>query len=143
APLPPPTWTTPFEAVNKNIICPQMENLFMANPNSTESEDCLIANIYVPDTKTNKLPVLVYVHGGAYQIGYGEFAVAKNLMREKEMIIINFNYRLGPHGFLCLGTPDVPGNAGMKDQVALLRWVKKNIASFGGNPDDVTIIGYS
>ncbi|XP_013167161.1 PREDICTED: para-nitrobenzyl esterase-like [Papilio xuthus] len=143
APLPPPTWTTPFEAVNKNIICPQMENLFMANPNSTESEDCLIANIYVPDTKTNKLPVLVYVHGGAYQIGYGEFAVAKNLMREKEMIIINFNYRLGPHGFLCLGTPDVPGNAGMKDQVALLRWVQKNIASFGGNPDDVTIIGYS
>ncbi|KPJ13739.1 Esterase FE4 [Papilio machaon] len=85
----------------------------------------------------------VYVHGGAYQIGYGEFAVAKNLIREKEMIIVNFNYRLGPHGFLCLGTPDVPGNAGMKDQVALLRWVKKNIASFGGNPDDVTIIGCS
>ncbi|KPJ13741.1 Para-nitrobenzyl esterase [Papilio machaon] len=143
APLPPPTWTAPFEATNKKIICPQTEDLFMPYPNSTQSEDCLIANIYVPDTKTKKLPVLVYVHGGAYQIGYGEFAVAKNLIREKEMIIVNFNYRLGPHGFLCLGTPDVPGNAGMKDQVALLRWVKKNIASFGGNPDDVTIIGYS
>ncbi|XP_045542317.1 para-nitrobenzyl esterase [Papilio machaon] len=143
APLPPPTWTVPFEATNKNIICPQMESRYVTDPNLTRSEDCLIANIYVPDTKTNKLPVLVYVHGGAYQIGFGDLTTSKNLIREKEMIIVNFNYRLGPHGFLCLGTPDVPGNAGMKDQVALLRWVKKNIASFGGNPDDVTIIGYS
>lgn len=53
------------------------------------------------------------------------------------------NYRVGIHGFLCLGTEDAPGNAGMKDQVALLRWVKKNIANFGGNPDDVTIGGHS
>ncbi|XP_013148722.1 PREDICTED: para-nitrobenzyl esterase-like [Papilio polytes] len=143
APLPPPTWSEPFEAVNRNIICPQMESPFMPNSNSTESEDCLITNIYVPDTKTNDLPVLVYVHGGAYHMGNGDFAIAKNLIKEKEMIIVNFNYRLGPQGFLCLGTPDVPGNAGMKDQVALLRWVKKNIATFGGNPNDVTIIGYS
>ncbi|CAB3245213.1 unnamed protein product [Arctia plantaginis] len=56
---------------------------------------------------------------------------------------VNFNYRLGIHGFLCLGTAEVPGNAGMKDQVALLRWVQENIKNFGGNPNDVTISGYS
>ncbi|XP_068628578.1 esterase FE4-like [Battus philenor] len=143
APLPPPTWTEPFEAVNKNIICPQMEFPGVVIPNAITLDDCLIANVYVPDTQQENLPVVVYVHGGGYQIGHGEFTTSKNLIKAKPMVVVNFNYRLGPNGFLCLGTPDVPGNAGMKDQVALLRWVKKNIASFGGNPDDVTIIGCS
>ncbi|XP_013148721.1 PREDICTED: esterase FE4-like [Papilio polytes] len=143
APLPASTWSEPFEAVNRNIICPQMYSVYMAHPNGTQVNDCLVANIYVPDTKRDKLPVLAQVHGGGYQIGYGNFIVGKNLIREKEMIIVNFNYRLGPHGFLCLGTPDAPGNVGIKDQVALLRWIQRNIASFGGNTDDVTITGYS
>ncbi|XP_013148740.1 PREDICTED: venom carboxylesterase-6-like [Papilio polytes] len=142
-PLPAPTWSEPFEAVNRNIVCPQMDSVYMVHPNGTQVEDCLVANIYVPDKKQDKLPVLAQVHGGGYQIGYGDFATAKKLMREKAMIIVNFNYRLGPHGFLCLGTPDAPGNAGMKDQVALLRWIQRNIASFGGNPEDVTINGAS
>lgn len=68
---------------------------------------------------------------------------SKTYSRNKKVITVTFNYRLGVHGFLCLGTPDVPGNAGMKDQVALLRWVRDNIANFGGNPNDVTISGFS
>ncbi|CAG4963468.1 unnamed protein product [Parnassius apollo] len=144
APLPPPQWTEPFEAVNKDIICPQI-----VLPNMPleiklkQQEDCLIANIYVPDTDEKDLPVVIHVHGGAYLLGYGDLMTAKQLVKDKNIIIVNFNYRLGAHGFLCLGTEDVPGNAGMKDQVALFRWVKENIASFGGNPDDVTISGFS
>ncbi|XP_050353347.1 venom carboxylesterase-6-like [Nymphalis io] len=143
-PLPPPSWEEPFEAVQKFVICPQnirdrdTENLTL-NP----QEDCLITNIYVPDTEETKLPVVVYFHGGAYQYGYGNMRTAINLLNTKKLIVVNFNYRLGAHGLLCLGTEDVPGNAGMKDQIAMLRWVQRNIASFGGNPNDVTLDGWS
>lgn len=106
-------------------------------------EDCLIANVYVPDTNVTGLPVLIIVHGGAYTIGWGNMFTPKALVASVNIIAVTFNYRLGPHGFLCLGTKDVPGNAGMKDQIALVRWVKTNIASFGGNPDDIIISGFS
>nr|AQY62711.1 carboxylesterase [Cnaphalocrocis medinalis] len=142
APLPAPTWMSTFEAVNKNIACPQAQNQFMP-PNMNIVENCLIANIFVPDTSDTALPVVVYVHGGAFQMGLGNFLTAKKLQSYRKFIVVNFNYRLGAHGFLCLGTEDVPGNAGMKDQVALLRWVRENIVHFGGNPNDVTIAGYS
>ncbi|CAG4922081.1 unnamed protein product [Colias eurytheme] len=135
-----------FEAVDKDIICPQVDItsiLPMLQRPLVITEDCLIANIFVPDTTKENLPVIVYVHGGAYIMGFGNFFAHKNLVKNKEVIVVNFNYRLGVHGFLCMGTEDVPGNAGMKDQVALLRWVQKNIKNFGGNPDDVTIAGYS
>ncbi|CAB3245209.1 unnamed protein product [Arctia plantaginis] len=65
---------------------------------------------------------------------------AKNLLKYKDLIVVTFNYRLGIHGFLCLGTENIPG---MKDQLALLKWIQQNIAAFGGNPKDVTIAGYS
>ncbi|CAK1600059.1 unnamed protein product [Parnassius mnemosyne] len=142
APLSPPQWTEPFEAVNKDVICPQMVYAPWAIK-LKQQEDCLIVNIYVPDTDEKDLPVVIHVHGGAYQLGYGNLMTAKEFIKDKNIIIVNFNYRLGAHGFLCLGTEDVPGNAGMKDQVTLFRWVKENIASFGGNPDDVTINGFS
>ncbi|KAJ8734929.1 hypothetical protein PYW08_014179 [Mythimna loreyi] len=143
APLPPPNWTEPFDAIDKGVICPQATLKVLPLNTSAMQEDCLIANIYVPDTEEKNLAVMVHIHGGALQVGAGEFKTAKNLMKSKKLIVVNFNYRLGIHGFLCLGTKDVPGNAGMKDMVALLRWVNKNIASFGGNPKDVTISGYS
>ncbi|KOB58168.1 Carboxylesterase, partial [Operophtera brumata] len=111
--------------------------------NSNMQEDCLIANVYIPVTEDKNLPVFVYVHGGAFQMGWGNMLVPKKLVSEHNIIIVTFNYRIGIYGFLCLGTEDAPGNAGMKDQVELLRWVKKNIANFGGNPDDVTIAGHS
>lgn len=114
-----------------------------AQDNTLMQEDCLVANVYVPDTKEENLPVVVYHHGGAYQLGSGTDLEATTLVRTRNIIAVSFNYRLGPHGFLCLGTKGIPGNAGMKDQVALLRWVQKNIAQFGGNPNDVTIDGWS
>ncbi|XP_047538563.1 venom carboxylesterase-6-like [Vanessa atalanta] len=144
APLPPPTWSEPFEAVQNSIICPQVpQERHTQGKEIKVQEDCLITNVYVPDTEAKNLPVLIYVHGGAFQYGFGSVKTPINLVKTKKIIAVNFNYRLGLHGFLCLGTEDVPGNAGLKDQVALLRWVQKNIASFGGNPNDVTIAGWS
>ncbi|XP_063534936.1 uncharacterized protein LOC134744918 [Cydia strobilella] len=143
APLPGPVWMSPLEAVNDKIICPQGQFPMLDLSNYEMREDCLVVNIYMPDTEKNNLPVVVYVHGGAYQVGAGVFGSPSSLVRTKKVIAVTFNYRLGAHGFLCLGTENAPGNAGMKDQVALLRWIRKNIASFGGNPNNVTIAGYS
>lgn len=143
APHPGPVWMNPLEAVDKRIVCPQGEFPYVDISTYNMQEDCLIANIYMPDTEETNLPVLVYVHGGGYQVGFGYLFSQKNLAKSKKIVAVNFNYRLGIHGFLCLGTEGAPGNAGMKDQIALLRWVQKNIAYFGGNPDDVTIAGGS
>ncbi|XP_047538046.1 venom carboxylesterase-6-like [Vanessa atalanta] len=143
-PLPPPSWDEPFEAIQKYVICPQrIRDRDTVDVVLNPQEDCLITNIYVPDTEETNLPVVVYFHGGSYQYGYGNIRTAINLLNSKKIIIVNFNFRIGAHGLLCLGTEDVPGNAGMKDQIALLRWVHRNIASFGGNPDDVTLNGWS
>nr|XP_053602942.1 cholinesterase-like isoform X1 [Plodia interpunctella] len=125
-------------------MCPQNQ-MFKGSEFSKHNirEDCLVANIYVPNTNEKKLPVLVDIHGGGYQMGYGNMLTLNKLVNTKRVIVVNFNYRLGVYGFLCLGTRDVPGNAGMKDIVALLRWVKNNIAAFGGNPSEVTVSEYS
>ncbi|KAL4705264.1 hypothetical protein ACJJTC_010283 [Scirpophaga incertulas] len=140
-----PVWLTTLEAVDDTIICPQnvMPNIANLYLGKNIQEDCLIANIYVPNTSATNLPVVVIVHGGGYQIGYGNFMKPMKLVRTQKVIVLTFNYRLGIHGFLCLGTKDAPGNAGIKDMVAMLRWVKANIVNFGGNPNDVTIDGYS
>uniref|UniRef100_A0A2A4J3H7 Carboxylic ester hydrolase n=1 Tax=Heliothis virescens TaxID=7102 RepID=A0A2A4J3H7_HELVI len=141
APLPGPVWVQSLEAVDKGIICMQVPTKGITS--LTMQEDCLIANIFVPDTDEKDLPVIVSIHGGGFEIGYGAMVSPKYLVKTKKVIVVTFNYRLGVQGFLCLGTNDVPGNAGLKDQVALLRWVQKNIASFGGNPNDVTLTGGS
>jgi carboxylesterase type B len=102
------------------------------------SEDCLHLDIYTPAHPT-KLPVLVFIHGGAYYYGTKahydpEFLVTKNV------ITVIINYRVGVLGFLCVNGVS---NLGLKDQVAALKWVRKNIAAFGGDPDNVTIAGQS
>ncbi|CAK1541784.1 unnamed protein product [Leptosia nina] len=141
APLPPPSWNDTFDAVDRKIICQQHRQY---PPGLVEvKEQCLIVNVFVPDTKQEKLPVVVFVHGGAFLFGYGNSRTPKNLVKSGKIIAVTFNYRVGPHGFLCLGTDAAPGNAGMKDQIELLRWVQRNIAEFGGDTSDVTIAGCS
>ncbi|GBP71500.1 Esterase FE4 [Eumeta japonica] len=135
APLPAPVWEGTFDAVDKNIICPQRNDI-------EYREDCLVANIFVPEISDILKPVLVYIHGGAFVTGYGNRALPYNLV-ERDIVAVTFNYRVGVHGFLCLNTEDIPGNAGLKDQIAALTWIKENIQAFGGNPDDVTVAGYS
>ena len=109
------------------------------------SEDCLYLNIYTPELKPTKpLPVMVWIHGGGFICGSGndDFYGPEILIRHG-VILVTINYRLDIAGFLCLHTEDVPGNAGMKDQVAALRWIKKNISHFGGDPENITIFGES
>lgn len=102
--------------------------------------------MYVPSSATTQsnLPVLCYIHGGGFYIGDGTYNLLRtDCLVQQDIIVVTMNYRLGMLGFMCLHTPEVPGNAGLKDQVLALKWVQKNIKSFGGNPENVTIMGES
>ena len=124
--------------------CPQLGN----NGSVIGSEDCLFLNVYVPDTAFDnpefKLPVMVYFHGGALTSGNNWYAnYGPKHFTTKDVLVVVVNYRLGPIGFLSLGTKEVPGNAGFRDQSLALSWVQDNIGQFGGDPDSVTIFGES
>ena len=116
----------------------------------TYDEDCLFLNIFTPDTakEGDLLPVLVYIHGGGFTGGCGhEKHFDVPVWPTKGVIGVTLNYRLGPLGFVCL--PELKeeagftGNYGLFDQLAAIEWIRNNIASFGGNPDNITIMGQS
>ncbi|XP_028157366.1 juvenile hormone esterase-like [Ostrinia furnacalis] len=140
---PPPVFNENiFKANNGSIMCPQTL-FFDMQGSGTETLDCLRLNIFVPNNATSKnpLPVLVWIHGGGFELGSGTTSVT-NLVNQG-IVVVTINYRLGPYGFMCLDVPSVPGNQGLKDQYAALQWVRNNIGSFGGNPYNVTISGQS
>ena len=116
------------------------------------SEDCLYLNVWEPaDTKPgSKLPVMVWIHGGGFTGGSGSSPQNfGNQFARQGIILITFNYRLGRLGFFAFPAlskehPEEPkGNYGYMDQIAALKWIKDNIAAFGGNPGNVTIFGFS
>lgn len=96
----------------------------------------------MPVEKIQKLPVLIFIHGGALTIGYGDYYQPDYFIRHN-VILVTINYRLNILGFLSLDTPEVPGNAGMKVCVAALRWVNCNIDFFNGDPNNITVFGES
>nr|WP_145492669.1 MULTISPECIES: carboxylesterase family protein [Streptomyces] len=109
-----------------------------------QSEDCLTVTVTVPDSGTGPAPVLVWLHGGAYLSGSGEWNLydATRLVRETGIVVVSVSYRLGVLGYL--RAPGVaPGNLGLLDQIAALEWVRDNIAAFGGDPGRVTVAGQS
>ncbi len=115
-----------------------------------QSEDCLFLNVWTPGLDDAKRPVMVWIHGGAFNMGSGSEpnSEASKLAARGDVVIVSINYRLGLLGFLNLneitgGKIPSTGNEGLLDQIAALRWVQENIASFGGNPDDVTVFGES
>lgn len=109
------------------------------------SEDCLYLNVYTKDLKPKApLPVMVFIHGGGYKSGSGnDSRYGPDFLVDHGVILVTLNYRLEALGFLCLDTEEVPGNAGLKDQVAAFKWVKENIRNFGGDSENVTIFGES
>ena len=116
----------------------------------TYSEDCLFLNVFTPDDarEGDKLPVLVYIHGGGFTGGCGhEKHFDGPVWCTKGVIGVTLNYRLGPLGFACLPElkqeAGVTGNYGLYDQLTAIRWVKDNIAAFGGDPENITIMGQS
>ncbi|XP_074067391.1 liver carboxylesterase 1-like [Macrotis lagotis] len=109
------------------------------------SEDCLYLNIYTPadlSTKT-KLPVMVWIHGGAFLFGDASTFDATYLSALENVVVVAIQYRLGIFGFYSTGDEHARGNWGYLDQVAALHWVQKNIVNFGGDPNLVTIFGMS
>ncbi|MCM6775129.1 carboxylesterase/lipase family protein [Nocardia sp. CDC159] len=114
-------------------------------------EDCLTLNVTAPATPSaTPRPVLVFIHGGGYVLGTSALSLysGSRLAMLGDVIVVSMNYRLGAFGYVDfseLSTPERPfdSNLGLRDQVAALQWVRRNIAAFGGDPDNVTIFGES
>lgn len=94
--------------------------------------------------RTDKLPVLVWIHGGGWITGHGGISnVGPDYFLEHDVVLVSGNYRLGPLGFLSTEDKECSGNFGLKDQAAMLKWVRMNIDKFGGDSTSVTIFGNS
>lgn len=144
-PVPPETWEGVRDATVNCNICSQYDT---ETKNIIGNEDCLYLNVYTPKLPTadsSPLPVMFFIHGGGFVFGHGtdDSAHGPDFLVEKDVIIVSINYRLGILGFLSLNRKEAPGNMGLRDQVQALRWVQKNIASFNGDPNNVTIFGIS
>ncbi|WP_432979543.1 carboxylesterase/lipase family protein [Dactylosporangium sp. CA-233914] len=148
-------WAAPLDAGRFGPISIQdADPLFQAVPpternffheGAVTGEDCLTLNVWSPDVH-GAAPVLVWIHGGAFQFGSGtgEWTVGASLARAHGIVVVTLNYRLGVLGGLYLGDLD-PGrsNLALQDQICALRWVAANIAAFGGDPGRVTVGGQS
>ncbi len=152
----PPQPVTPWKKVREctqfGPSCPQPSSgeVFYLDVGAT-AEDCLYLNVWTPaKSKADRLPVMVWIHGGSFVTGSGSMAVYSGAnLASKGVVLVTINYRLGPFGFLAHPalTAESPqrtsGNYGLLDQVAALQWVKRNIAAFGGDPERVTVFGES
>jgi para-nitrobenzyl esterase len=153
-------WRPPQSAASWNGVRPATDyGPFCAQPASDMlgfklgviSEDCLILNVWTPDlNSTDKLPVMVWIHGGGYSQGSGNVPRLNSPTLAKEgVVLVTINYRLALFGFMAhpainASHPEDPrGNYGVLDAIAALEWVQRNIAAFGGDADNVTIFGES
>lgn len=116
----------------------------------TQDEGCLFLNVWSPGLDDRRRPVMVWIHGGAFARGSGSSSrhPGDKLARRGNVVIVSINYRLGALGFLHLkevtnGRIPATGDEGLLDQIAALRWVKDNIAHFGGDPNNITVFGES
>ncbi|XP_060585843.1 fatty acyl-CoA hydrolase precursor, medium chain-like [Ruditapes philippinarum] len=150
APVPPRSWGDSIR--NANVLapaCPQASEgvayieYHVPGFNKT-SEDCLYLNIYVPRGSHHhrSMPVLVFIHGGSYQNGMGAMFDG-SVLATHGIVVVTFNYRLGPLGFMNSADGVIRGNYGMLDMIAALQWIQGNIANFNGDPNSVTIDGHS
>ncbi|MGX5657374.1 carboxylesterase/lipase family protein [Geodermatophilus nigrescens] len=149
-PQPVQPWEETLDATQPASACPQVSSL--TNPTSSTEEDCLYLNVTTPaglDARRDRLPVMVWIHGGSWRTGSGDRYDASKLALEGDAVVVTVNYRLGPLGFLAQDDLSAAigdagsGSAGLLDQQAALRWVERNVAAFGGDPRNVTIFGES
>jgi para-nitrobenzyl esterase len=149
-PQPSLPWTGIRECTHFSKISPQAQMPGMVSPLPL-SEDCLYLNVVTPARKADeKLPVMVWLHGGGYSMGIGNDDIWNNYrLPQFGVVIVTVTHRLGPfglaaHPLLSKESPNgVSGNYLFLDIIASLQWIKKNIAAFGGNPNNVTIFGES
>ena len=146
-PLPPVRWDGVRDATKPGLRC--IQNV-QSDPDygRATSEDCLNLNVWTPDgaTPAAQKPVMVWIHGGGFANGSADIYDARWLATQGDIVVVTINYRLGALGFLAhpaLARDGDAGNYGLADQQAALRWVRDNIAGFGGDPARVTIAGES
>ena len=159
APQPCPDWTGELQAFAFSPI--PMQAPISADPKNLYdrewhvdrqipmSEDCLTLNIWAPADGRRRMPVFVWYFGGGLQVGYSaEMEFDGERIARRGIVVVTVNYRVNVFGFLChpditRESPEAPANFGFLDQQAATRWVKRNIAAFGGDPDNITIGGQS
>ncbi|WP_148615593.1 carboxylesterase family protein [Nocardioides rubriscoriae] len=151
APVAEPPSAVPIDATSWAPACPQagsplLERMFPYGfGDLEEDEHCQRLSVTVPPGTgpDDRLPVMVFLHGGSYVNGAGDAPVHDPavLVRDERVVVVSVTYRLGLFGFL--GSAHRPANLGLLDQVEALRWVQRNIAGFGGDPDNVTAFGES
>ena len=137
-----------FDAKKFGASAIQEDDELEKSSENLQSEDCLTINIWKRSDKKN-LPIMFFIHGGSFMHG-GSFEPlynGNNLAASNDVIVVSFNYRLNIFGFMHFELIDSAysdaGYLGLKDQIAALKWIKENIAEFGGNPDNITIFGES
>jgi para-nitrobenzyl esterase len=137
------TWDVELDATTFGPICPQVPGMLesmLGFDGSNMAEDCLNLNVFTNNAPTGatKLPVLVWIHGGAYTNGSGSIPwYHGSALASRGAVVVSINYRLGAFGFLG------EGNYGTLDMISALRWVNRNIAAFDGDVNNVTIFGES
>ncbi len=144
APIDPPSWSALRDAAAWGACCPQLHNGEVVG-----SEDCLTLNVWIPKAKSDgRRPVLVFLHGGgniegcAAQELFGDRIYEGDaLAAAKGAVVVTLNYRLAALGFL--EHDGIPTNLGVRDQIAALGWVERNIGAFGGDPSRVLLFGES
>jgi para-nitrobenzyl esterase len=125
----------------KSPVFPGLDIEPLIGPGGTGGDDYLTLNIWAPEGAKDR-PVLVWIHGGAFVLGSKDASVSDGAAFAKSGVVcVAMNYRLGIDGFLPI--PGVPTNLGLLDQIAALRWVQENVATFGGDADNVTVFGES
>lgn len=157
APQDPSSWTGILNTTAFAPVCPQKKFVQGDTTFTFEgNEDCLYLNVWTPSIIAGNLPVLVFIHGGGNQqggtsemAGGTQFYYGKNMAERGNAVVVTIQYRLGPLGFLVHpglepeNTNGVSGNYAVLDQILALKWVKNNIANFGGDPSKVMIFGQS